>query len=248
MDPTQSATQVRHHANPRCYARALGDCSAKISGEHYISKEVIALWAEDDIVATNVRGSEAGEMSLRSLDSLASNILCDRHNSTLSPVDDTGLMFCRFVKNVPPIPPTSEINGQQLERWFLKVLLGYSAVFHKQQQAKDREPSLPLLRALFSGGPLDDGCGFFGVMLDRVRVPLLGLAFRTWYTQEREVVAIIMRIDWLPVLFCAAPPPPTADSRFHIFLHPSSIVVSEASVTREIRSGWSKGAVLTYTK
>ena len=74
-----------------------------------------------------------GETKEMDFASLTSKILCDRHNSALSPLDaEAGKLFVALAEidatladAAPPAPPRDYlISGADLERWLLKVLLG----------------------------------------------------------------------------------------------------------------------------
>jgi hypothetical protein len=126
LRPTQSASACFHN---KCYAQEFANCSSKISGEHWISAGVLETLAR--FGPLNVGGlpwHPPGTTKEMSVDSLQSNILCERHNSALSPLDQVAI---RFFGAFPHIKGkhfgTSALTlfcGGDLERWMLKVLCG----------------------------------------------------------------------------------------------------------------------------
>jgi len=104
-----------------------------MSGEHYISKSLLA-----EIGATvSVGGLRWLGPDTRKdvgISSLTANILCKRHNEALSSLDAHAGMFMRVLKyidndlatNSTDIPHENNylLSGEILECWMLKVLLG----------------------------------------------------------------------------------------------------------------------------
>src|SRR5579863_4127161 len=67
------------YAHPRCYFRNTRNCSTKVTGEHVVSRTVLAS------IGTTIRVGGAvwlppGETRDIRVQNLTSNILCDRHN------------------------------------------------------------------------------------------------------------------------------------------------------------------------
>lgn len=116
----------------KCWARSLGDCGTKLTGEHLVSEgmlegpsvSVVGLpWCRD-------------EPKVVGLGSLTSKVLCDVHNSRLSPVDQGGINAFRAIRNAVVLytrrekdrpkrrrPSRIEIDGLLLERWALESAL-----------------------------------------------------------------------------------------------------------------------------
>src|SRR5258708_6136768 len=123
--------------NPKrgCWAKSLGGCDKKITGEHLVSKCLF----DDD--AINVQGFPWCLETPKTvgLSSLVGNILCKSHNSALSGLDSTALeTFNAFRESVRLSDARRTINaeyltvkrfvidGALLERWFLKTLINLS--------------------------------------------------------------------------------------------------------------------------
>lgn len=118
-----------------CYAAHLGTCSGKLSREHYISKSVLELVGKTVSVSgfpwqTSNRSMEIG------IEALTSKILCEHHNSELSPLDNIGAEFLRSLKSSFDGSVNHgefkdeiiDIDGLKLETWLLKVLCGIISV------------------------------------------------------------------------------------------------------------------------
>jgi hypothetical protein len=71
----------------RCWARPLGDCSDRISGEHYVTA---GLFEGDKL---SVQGMAWCKTEIKEVGkkSLVKNVLCTGHNSKLSPFDDEAI-------------------------------------------------------------------------------------------------------------------------------------------------------------
>ncbi|MBZ5581486.1 MAG: hypothetical protein LAQ30_04635 [Acidobacteriia bacterium] len=110
----------------------MGDCSKKLSREHLVSE---SLFLGDAVRVQGFpwckeRPKEIG------LSGLTAKILCDRHNNALSSIDTAGKEFfstMREMRRLANVRRTMKlrpwnvveysINGPDLERWFLKILV-----------------------------------------------------------------------------------------------------------------------------
>src|SRR4051794_27298208 len=73
------------YSHERCYARTLEDCSTRISREHYLSATLLREIGSHPLLEG--LSFLNGESKRLSVDALASNMLCTRHNTALSPLD-----------------------------------------------------------------------------------------------------------------------------------------------------------------
>lgn len=135
--PRCSATSTRPagprtgYSHPLCYARGLGDCSHQISREHYTTRNIlIAMGGSAEV--SGLRWLK-GETRRLPADAIVAKILCDRHNSALSPLDaEAGRLFetlrefdAAFADTaVPTSSSLAVLNGSDIERWLLKCLIG----------------------------------------------------------------------------------------------------------------------------
>ncbi len=174
--PRPPATGYGH---PRCYLNHTGDCSAKISKEHYISHAVLRS-IRGRLVVHGAPWLPAGVSKQINAKVLVSKILCERHNRCLSPLDDAvGKLFETIAMIYNDFRQGSELkttswhlsSGEMLELWGMKVIFG---LYHSRIASSNRSPLLnsylldptKLVQALASGH-LQDPCGLY---VDTARV------------------------------------------------------------------------------
>jgi hypothetical protein len=115
-----------------CWAEKLGGCSDKTSREHIISA---GIFPEGTIL---VKGFPwcPDELKEISVASFTKRVLCERHNNTLTHVDQAGIGAMNVFRQEVQINNAREklkprrwrvekfqIDGRGLERWFLKTLI-----------------------------------------------------------------------------------------------------------------------------
>jgi hypothetical protein len=109
----------------RCYARATSDCGGPISADHAIAEAISDDFQRSPITRILVDGTT------RTIPPSAAgrNVLCKRHNSALSPLDQVGRRFVHALGRQiqHKFEDSSEqidflFNGFDVERWMLKVL------------------------------------------------------------------------------------------------------------------------------
>ena len=118
------------YANPGCYARELGYCSRKISGEHFISDGILKGYAHMPIVQ-GFRWQKEGEEKAIGRASLVSNILCTNHNNSLSHFDSEVTRLHKAIANFILDHKAGRLDenfvifsGDNIERAAVKTLLG----------------------------------------------------------------------------------------------------------------------------
>ena len=164
----------RFFGNPNCYARALGDCSARINREHYVSSSVLSDVAEGEasVLVQNLGFQQKkGELEGRGISSLVARVLCEKHNEALGPFDATGCgLFAAMdrINSTIASPVRQElvtmIDGHCLERWMLKTLCGglYSGNLPTPDgRMKGICPPRLWLDALYRDGDLPVGQGLY---------------------------------------------------------------------------------------
>ncbi len=139
---------------PRCYARAMNDCSPVLSAEHYISRNVLeALGGKFRVQRPRWWGEGTRELNS---DALTAKILCERHNNYLSPVDVAGGKFVEALRHAHERAANGGgrvfLNGFDVERWLLKMLCAYVCL------DRDEVPE-PWARIVFCFNDLVHGCG-----------------------------------------------------------------------------------------
>jgi hypothetical protein len=116
----------------RCWANALGACASKMSREHYVSK---AFFSGPAVTVQGFSWCKT-EPKTVSLAAATAKILCEKHNSSLSPLDAEAASYMRVVRQHLQLTENRSksrfvayhirhfsVNAQLLERWLLKVLL-----------------------------------------------------------------------------------------------------------------------------
>lgn len=109
-----------------CYAAALKDCGGELEAEHFVSKVLLRQLGKTFAVSGM---PWAGPKAKSSPKALKAHVLCKRHNNALSPVDEAAGRFHRIMlaatngENIG----NAEFDGDDLERWSIKLLLGANA-------------------------------------------------------------------------------------------------------------------------
>lgn len=140
-----------HFANPACYASRLWDCSRKMSAEHPVSESVLkTLTAGKLHVGVTGHRWQREAFQTVGIASLASKVLCTRHNELFSALDARFAAFFRAMRDTERVLVASEkaasaqyaFNGHDLERWILKALCGVvrSGAFDRSIGAGWRAP------------------------------------------------------------------------------------------------------------
>jgi hypothetical protein len=145
----------------KCWARSLGNCSDSLSREHTVTAGLFTA----DVV--NVQGLSwcKDEPKSIGLANATRKILCETHNSALSPVDSAAIaafdVFRECVRLTDARESVKEtiwrvihmtIDGSSLERWFLKTLINLTTGGTQKVGPKSLvpgEPSVDLIEIAF---------------------------------------------------------------------------------------------------
>jgi hypothetical protein len=155
------------YEHPKCYARALADCSKEITREHYISRKLLD--RVGDFEADGLTWLKGKKKTLTET-ALQSHILCKRHNEALSPLDDniTDLYDLMRRWQDRKVVNNLALDGEDLERWAIKVMFGLFASGSSTLLAADgtavpRDTPIPRkpLRVLFGESALPRRAGFY---------------------------------------------------------------------------------------
>jgi hypothetical protein len=145
----------------------LGDCSPTLSREHFVSASLLnELNRHDGLRVSGFRWLEAGQETMLPPNALASRILCDRHNSALSCVDEIAVnVFGAFNEKGAARSGRQLLylfSGNDLERWILKILCGL-VCSRSLSTGNDADISIPeaWLRILFGGADFPEGQGLY---------------------------------------------------------------------------------------
>jgi hypothetical protein len=143
------------HANEGCYCSFTDDCSEKLSKEHYISESVLGQFGES-VRVSGFPWEPDGYSKVRSVGTLTSPVLCERHNNALAPLDAyAGLSFQAISSAVMHATKDSVsertaifvASGDALERWAIKTLLGLVSA---GVASAEREPMLKRFKIDFA--------------------------------------------------------------------------------------------------
>lgn len=161
--------------NPKCYAGPLANCSAEMSGEHYISHGLLRELSEDG-VTIEIEGFpwlKDDERKKFPTKRLLSNILCKRHNEALAGLDSIAKSFFLSIDKIDKSYGTLHqrdedmiflFNGHDIERWMLKTLCGlvYSGISLSQSDRIEAwKPNHQWLQILFGEDRFRNGWGLY---------------------------------------------------------------------------------------
>jgi hypothetical protein len=122
--PPQTGKSIR-----KCFLHRLQDCDGGISGDHILSRAVLAELLNTKVNLHSTRIS--GEFRLDS-DTLKTNSLCRRHNSAFSRVDSEAARFVRAFRSIhnnlsSGLYDTENrvflFSGIDIERWLIKTII-----------------------------------------------------------------------------------------------------------------------------
>lgn len=109
----------------KCYMKELGSCVAPISGEHIISESVIrVLMGDGEFSIGGLPWLAPDEEKILAPQSLRTNCLCTKHNSTLHPLDNAARYFFASLKSYLERDEGMRhalVSGHDVERWLLKT-------------------------------------------------------------------------------------------------------------------------------
>lgn len=120
-----------NYAHPKCYMSPTKNCSQEISREHYLSEAILKRF--DKLNVSGMPWQKEGEKRIFPTNALAANILCERHNSALAPIDMHGLRaFDKFIEATDYALAGRHsgrvqyhlLSGEGLELWLYKLLAG----------------------------------------------------------------------------------------------------------------------------
>ncbi|MBI4818894.1 MAG: SEC-C domain-containing protein [Deltaproteobacteria bacterium] len=168
-----TAATASSSAVDRCYAAPLGGCTGSLSREHYFSKNLLQSLTNAGVVEPRGLFSGPNDPKKIGINSLTAKILCEGHNSVLSPLDMVGGRFFEVFHRIHATPwsPRSEsfelFSGHDVERWMLKTMLGFAKSGIAPDQGRRVRLSaafeVQLLRHVFEGVPLPEGAGLYFV-------------------------------------------------------------------------------------
>jgi len=124
--------------NIKCYASELEECGVKMSDEHIISKSILKIIQSSDKkghVLSNFKfrtGEKFDSSELIGINKqMSDKILCENCNNRLSESDKEMASFfksqykMRHSKSMQDFANPLTLNGVLLEKWILKLYLGF---------------------------------------------------------------------------------------------------------------------------
>lgn len=163
--------------NDRCYLSPLGYCGAKITKEHFISRNILKRISTDTLRFEGAAHFFGGRQNIDiGIDDFSAKVLCDNHNSSLSVLDDAaGLAFstiealgrtCWDLAKLGRGRTSFQLSsGMDIERWMIKVYCGLVAAKKirsacgKTVERSALEPYL--LNSLVGTSPLPSPLGLY---------------------------------------------------------------------------------------
>lgn len=216
-----------------CYAAVLGDCEGGLSAEHYLTAAILEVLNADRKMVTRGYPFLRGETKSLPPAALTAKVLCRKHNSQLSVLDDTALRVFTWARTIETggwLRDRVEVDGALLERWMLKLhagLLASGQAITADKTALPTDVPRVLVDALFRGATLPDGAGlYFALTLGEQHERTgTGVTFKPWSNLALEPAAIDIDINGLRFV-CSV------DAGFKVsarHFHPSEIRIRAAS-------------------
>jgi hypothetical protein len=158
-----------------CWAAALGDCSNKITGEHIFTR---GIFPQDEMFVQGLHWCRDKPKRI-GLASVTAKILCSAHNSGLSEKDDVAIQTAEAFREAVALREFREkhkrmhwtrrhfqVDGYQLESWFLKTLINIAYEGPKRIGCDSIEPgqaSVNLVETAFGLRRLSKPSGLYTV-------------------------------------------------------------------------------------
>ena len=185
----------------KCYAQSLGGCSSTMSREHVFTKSVFGTGG-----LIGMEGFAQIPDSMISLNSAAAKVLCKSHNEQLSELDSEAKRLSDGISqfHVSDTDASIRIDGKKLERWLLKVAIGYGAAGFTS--LGKLQPSDNLVRMLYGLSPIQSPLGLHSfVPVSRTQEHLKEVLFRALTanieTMGERVVGVFVALHGAPLLF-----------------------------------------------
>jgi len=120
-----------NYAHPACYLARTNNCSTGRSREHYVSEAILKRF--EQLSVSGMPWQNRDQAQTLPGNALVANILCERHNGALSPIDSMGLRaFDAFISAADYAVHQRHsgrashflISGEALELWMFKLMAG----------------------------------------------------------------------------------------------------------------------------
>lgn len=192
--------------NQKCWAHSLGGCDS-LSGEHVVSNAVLKQGCGCPTVIEGVPVIRGGAPTRGAF---KSNVLCCKHNSLLSPLDEVAAKVARHLHMGWDDSYCSNINirGELLERWGLKTIVNMAAAGWLGPR---RMPLPELVAAIYGEVPLPYGCGLYSVdgsyegSLNIVRATVAFTGMYEMRPTGKVLIGGYIAIHGMPLFFALSP-------------------------------------------
>jgi len=178
-------------ATSGCYAALLRDCDGgPTTKEHCISNGLLKRVGDRFLVEGLPWLTESRWLTKSAM---VARVLCERHNNALSVLDDEIGRLHDVLHGAHQGGDVGihDFDGEDLERWALKVLLGLGAsgnlLLNGQRERMETIPELHL-RILFGDDEIPEWCGFYyiGGRVPALDADLLSIALAQYPPADRE--------------------------------------------------------------
>ena len=224
----------------QCYAATLADCSGGVSREHYVSRSVLEIVGQK-VQISGLPWQKPNEKKTVGTSALTAKILCEHHNSLLSRLDTAAKEFVVGLKSSYESAMkgsmsngTCSIQGDLLEKWLLKVLVGIFNLSTRYQVPRD------WIEMLFERKPWQPGegihfLGFPGAATWNFQLLRIILVHKTGDAQS--ILGAKFGLGGLPFLLSFGKPR-FYEAGIEPLFRPGKIQVFQGSSVREIQLLW----------
>ncbi len=238
----------------QCYAAHHRNCVGKISKEHFLSDSVLREFGTSVKVSGFYWITKGDSKSLTSA-TIGSNILCQGHNSALSPLDDEAHKLFRIALDFAEAGRRNASEnefrlfaGEDIERYVLKAMIGAvssASLAAGGQQIRVNRASdghKVLVDLLFGWQTIPEGMGLYVLATSQQR-QTVRKHIETYLLMDandrKAIVGIYMNIFGLPLAFLfRAPSGPTLPFDDAIY-RPGSVAFHEPNgAVRHIQLSW----------
>lgn len=224
------------------------DCSIENSLEHYISEGLLDMICKSNTLSISgpawMKEDDGIEISIKSF---SSKVLCSKHNTFLSPLDNEMIRFIRHLSGRGELNGTINIDGCKIEQWFLKLYSGFLASGSAHSCLKNLSASKPTLNILFGISKLAHNCGLYFISGnhkdDKNSLALLPIKGPI----DNSVAGVFFMISGFPFLFLFIPPWVELLNNISPFImeyRPKLINIRQNGNERDVRTNWVNGPVV----
>lgn len=232
-------------AHQKCYAKQTDNCCTKISGEHFISKNILKKLEHNKTVkVVGLPRQKRQTFNLLPIKSLISNVLCIKHNNLLSPFDaEMGRLhenIAKFDEDFNSGNPKNDLAvfcGEDIEKWMIKTACSLIA---SNQICVDGEKTSCILQdeyidILFNDKPLPDKWGmYFKIPEDKLIQKFHSILFRPWVVNN-ELEATEFLLNNFPFYIVLGQPDTPSDFGMY---RPGKIIMTQGEITKTIIFCW----------